>query len=159
MLKKIGALGRVKWGFLISPYWNQRWRTRHYSRINSPVLFVPQILLHCMLAAFLLYREASLHFWQFVGFFFRPLPLWRRWRGSRKIKWIIIKTVPRDLRRKLVVVEKGWNCLFFLLSDRWNTLWTTNLVLIPASPLKNGQVNKIIDNRTHGKGFAQAEKR
>lgn len=65
--------------------------------------------------------------------------------ASRKIKWIIIKTVRRDLKQKLVVVEKGWSWRFFLLSDRWNTLWTTNLVLIPASPLKSGQVNKIID--------------
>lgn len=68
------------------------------------------------------------------------------------------KNRPQGLETKIGGCREGVKLTFFLLSDRWNTLWTPNLVLIPASPLKNGQVNKIIDNRTHRKGFAQAEK-
>lgn len=93
------------------------------------------------------------------GFFFSTATALEKVARFQKDKVNNYKNRPQGLETKIGGCREGVKLTFFLLSDRWNTLWTTNLVLIPASPLKNGQVNKIIDNRTHRKGFAQAEKR
>ena len=156
--KKNWTFGRVKWGFLIFILKSKMadktlFQDKQYAFVrppNSPALHVS-----CVSFA----QRGITAFLVVWGYFFSAAAPLEKVARFQKNKVNNYKNRPQGLETKIGGCREGVKLTFFLLSDRWNTLLTTSLVLIPASPLKNGQVNTIIDNRTHRKGFAQAEKR